>query len=112
MYGQWWILGEANEAVASGPPFFWEPPSILRAPPRKQHIQFWIHCRCLLRGRFGVKDSRKVVSIDRIAPVILPVNKNPSSIAELVADSNENLRNRYGRCVKMPSKYNNFLLLG
>ena len=24
---QWWILGEANEAVASGPPFFWGPPS-------------------------------------------------------------------------------------
>ena len=23
---QWWILGEANEAVASGPPFFWGPP--------------------------------------------------------------------------------------
>ena len=32
---QWWILGEANEAVASGPPFF-------GPPPRKQHIQFWI----------------------------------------------------------------------
>ena len=31
-YQQWWILGEANEAVASGPPFFWGPPSILRAP--------------------------------------------------------------------------------
>ena len=24
---QWWILSEANEAVASGPPFFWGPPS-------------------------------------------------------------------------------------
>ena len=24
--GQWWILGEANEAVASGPPFFGGPP--------------------------------------------------------------------------------------
>ena len=24
---QWWILGEANEAVASGPPFFLGPPS-------------------------------------------------------------------------------------
>ena len=24
---QWWILGEANEAVAPGPPFFWGPPS-------------------------------------------------------------------------------------
>ena len=23
---QWWILGEANEAVASGPPFFGGPP--------------------------------------------------------------------------------------
>ena len=39
---QWWILGEANEAVASGPPFLGAHPSILRAPPRKQHIQFWI----------------------------------------------------------------------
>ena len=48
-HSQWWILGEANETVASGPPFF------LGAPPRKQHIQFWIYCRCLLRGRFGVK---------------------------------------------------------
>ena len=43
---QQWILGEANEAVASGPPFF------LGVPPRKQHIQFWIRCRCLFRGRF------------------------------------------------------------
>ena len=26
IYTQQWILGEANEAVASGPPFFWGPP--------------------------------------------------------------------------------------
>ena len=25
-YTQWWILGDANEAVASGPPFFLGPP--------------------------------------------------------------------------------------
>ena len=24
-HDQWWILGEVNEAVASGPPFFWGP---------------------------------------------------------------------------------------
>ena len=27
VYWQWWILGEANEAVTSGPPFFGGPPS-------------------------------------------------------------------------------------
>ena len=31
-YVQWWILGEANEAVASGPPFFGGRSSILRPP--------------------------------------------------------------------------------
>ena len=31
---QWWVLGEANEAVVSGSPFFGAP-SILGAPPLK-----------------------------------------------------------------------------
>ena len=29
---QWWILGEANEAVASGPPFFGGPHLDFRGP--------------------------------------------------------------------------------
>ena len=32
---QWWILGEANEAVASGPPFFWGPPLDFKGLPSK-----------------------------------------------------------------------------
>ena len=28
-YKQWWILGEANEAIASGPPFF----TVIEGPP-------------------------------------------------------------------------------
>ena len=42
-----------------------------------------------------VKDSRKVVSIDRLEPVFLPDNENPS-IAESVPNFNQNLK--YGRC--------------
>ena len=41
---QWWILGEANEAVASGPPF-------LGAPPSKTAYTVLDS----LSGRFGVK---------------------------------------------------------
>ena len=48
---QWWILGEANEAFASGPPFFGGPPSILRAPPLKTAYTVLDS----LSGRFGVK---------------------------------------------------------
>ena len=41
---QWWILGEANEAVASGPPFFGGPPSKTAYTVLDS-----------LSGRFGVK---------------------------------------------------------
>ena len=34
------MLGEANEAVASGPPFFWAPSSILRAPLENSRYSF------------------------------------------------------------------------
>ena len=57
-----------------------------------------------------VKDSRKVVLIDHVKPVFLPDNENPSSIAESVPDFNQNLKNRHGYCIKMPSKYKDFLL--
>ena len=56
-----------------------------------------------------VKDSRKVVSIDRVKTVFLPDNKN-LSIAEPIPDFNQNLKNRQGRCINMPSKYKYFLL--
>ena len=56
-----------------------------------------------------VKDSRKVVSIDRVKPVFLPESENPS-VAEPVPDFNQNLKNRHGRSIKMPSKYKDFLL--
>ena len=39
-----------------------------------------------------VKDSRKVVSIDRVKPVFLPDNKNPS-IGKPVFEFNQNLKN-------------------
>ena len=56
-----------------------------------------------------VKDSRKVVSIDRVNPVFFLDNENPS-IAEPVPDFNQNLKNCHGRCIEMPSKYKDFLL--
>ena len=46
---QWWILGEANEAV----------------PPRKQQIQFWIRCRCFFRERFWLKTFREHPDFER-----------------------------------------------
>ena len=56
-----------------------------------------------------VKDSRKVVTIDHVKPVFLPESENPS-VAEPVPDFNQNLKNRHGRCIKMPSQYKDFLL--
>ena len=50
-FGQWWILGEANEAVASGPPFFGGPPLDFKGPPRKPAYTVLDS----LSGRFGVK---------------------------------------------------------
>ena len=38
--GGYWVRRMRQSPQA--PPFFGAPPSILRAPPRKQHIQFWI----------------------------------------------------------------------
>ena len=49
-----------------------------------------------------VKDSRKVALIDRVKPVFLSDNKNPS-VAEPVPNFNQNLKNRQrGRVVKAP----------
>ena len=42
-----------------------------------------------------VKDSRKVVSIDRVKPVFLPESEN-FSVAEPVPDFHQNLKNRHG----------------
>ena len=53
---QWWILGEANKAVALGP-FFWVPPSILGPPSKIAHIVSF-RCRCFLE--IIIKSGRKV----------------------------------------------------
>ena len=37
---QWWILGEANEVVASGPPFFGGPPLDFKGPLQNSIYSF------------------------------------------------------------------------
>ena len=55
----------------------------------------------------GYDECRKVVSIDRVKPVFLPDNENPS-ISEPVPDFNQNLKNRHGRFIKMLEYIGNF----
>ena len=54
-----------------------------------------------------VKDSRKVVSIDCVKPVFLKMKILPSLNQFPILIK---IKNRHGRCIKMPSKYKDFLL--
>ena len=52
--GQWWILGEVSEAIASGPPFF----RVIEGPPFLKMPRVVLFCG-ILHGFMNLKNSQK-----------------------------------------------------
>ena len=57
---QWWILGEASEAIASGPLFF----TVIEGPPFLKMPRVVLICG-ILNGFMNLRNSQKVWSFQQ-----------------------------------------------
>ena len=60
-HNQWWILGEASEAIALGPPFL----QLSRGPPFLKMLHVVLFCG-ILHGFMNLKNSQKFQLIGEI----------------------------------------------